>query len=125
MKIKFLSGLILLVVIALMYSCEKNSSAPAAFPLGCDTVKLTYSGTMKVIINSNCGTMNSSCHYPGKTRGDFSTYTALKADATGGTNSMFWKYLFINKQMPLYPELPLDVCTSAQFKAWLLSGAPQ
>jgi hypothetical protein len=125
MRIKLLFIVTVLLGILSIGSCEKNTAAPATLALSCDTVKLTYNGGMKVIINSNCGTMNSSCHYPGKTHGDFSTYATLIRDATGGTNSLFWKYLFITKQMPLYPELPLDVCTSAQFKAWLLAGAPQ
>jgi hypothetical protein len=125
MKVKLLLDVILLVSIISICACEKKSSTPANLPLSCDTTKLTYNGKMQVIINSNCGTMNSSCHYPGKTRGDFSSYVTLKPDAIGGQNSMFWKYLFITKQMPLYPELQLDICASAQFKAWLLAGAPE
>lgn len=71
--------------------------------------------------------MNTSCHSPGASshRGDFSNYESLKRYATGGENSLYWRYLFRLNKMPLFPYLPLDACTSAKFKQWLLNGAPQ
>jgi len=125
-QIKILPGLILLVCIISIYSCKDNAVAPANLPQNCDTTNLTYTNTMQVLIEINCGTMNTSCHSPGTgSNRDFSTYASLQSSATGGQSSKFWQQIFIQKKMPLYPELPLDLCTSNQFKVWLLNGAPQ
>jgi hypothetical protein len=123
-RITMLAGLILLGIIIEMYSCEQNTVTPASLPTGCDTTNLTYTNTMEVLINTNCGTMNANCHSFG-TSHDFTTYASLQRYATGGQNSRMWKEIFVLQQMPLYPELPLDPCASNQFKAWLLNNAPQ
>lgn len=112
-------------IISGIYSCENNAVTPSVVPLDCDTTNLTYTNSMQTIININCGTLNNSCHSTEGSGHDLSNYAALKRYATGGENSRFWQEIVILKRMPLYPELPLDICTSYQFKAWLLNGAPQ
>jgi hypothetical protein len=124
--VKVLLGIIFLFFIITTNSCEKNISQPAAIPPGCDTANLTYTNSMQVIINVNCGSFNTSCHAPGITgRGDFSNYASMQTYISGGETSLFWRYIFTQKKMPIPPELPLDACTSAKFKAWLQAGAPQ
>ncbi|MGP8215977.1 MAG: hypothetical protein ACLQQ4_10470 [Bacteroidia bacterium] len=124
--LKIIAGLIFLSFIVIINSCEKNVAQPASLPAGCDTANLTYTNAMQVIINSNCGSGNTSCHAPGiSRRGDFSNYASLQYYASGGEKSLMWRYIFVQKKMPLMPELPLDACTSNKFRAWLLAGAPQ
>ena len=80
---------------------------------------------MQQLINVNCGSFNTSCHAGISDHGDFSNYASMNRYVTGGEQSFFYRYIFIEKRMPIAPELPLDACTSAKFKAWLLAGAPQ
>ena len=123
--VKIPLGILLLVFIITINSCEKNTAQPAPVPTGCDTANLTYTNSMQMLINLNCGSYNTSCHSAGADHGDFSNYASLQHDASGGEQSLFYRYIFIQKKMPIPPELPLDACTSAKFKAWLLAGAPQ
>lgn len=124
MKTKLIVGSIVLLTVIFITACENNSVSPAILPSSCDTTDLTYTNTMQIVININCGTMNTGCHSSG-TNHDFSTYASMQKYVTGGQDSRFWQQLFILKKMPLYPELALDICTSNQFKVWLLNGAPQ
>ena len=125
-KLQILLGFALFTGIVCTNSCEKNISQPAPLPANCDTANLTYTNSMQVLVNVYCGSFNTSCHSAGVSeRGDFSNYTTLQHYATGGEKSLFWRYIFVQKRMPLAPYLPLDACSSAKFKAWLLAGAPQ
>jgi len=123
-RIKMLTGLVLFVSIIGIYSCENNAVTPVNLPIDCDTTDLTYTNSMQFIIDLNCGTLNTGCHSSGSNR-DLSTYAALQRDIAGGQKSRFWQEIFVEKKMPLYPELSLDVCTTNKFKVWLLNGAPQ
>jgi hypothetical protein len=124
--IKISIAVMLVFLIITVNSCEKNNALPAPVPTGCDTANLTYTNSMQLLININCGSYNTGCHAPGVSdHGDFSNYASLQRYATGGEQSFFYRYIFIQKKMPESPELPLDACTSAKFKAWILAGAPQ
>jgi len=127
MKIRIFFCFIVASGILLINSCEDKQALPAAIPPGCDTSGLTYSsgaGVMQQIINANCATNN--CHVPGGSAPkDFSTYTGLIRDANGGTNSLFWQNLFVNRSMPPSSMPRLDLCTQAKFKQWLSIGIPQ
>jgi hypothetical protein len=126
LRLKVVLGYILLVFIITINSCEKNIAQPIPIPSGCDTNNLTYTNAIQIIININCGSMNTSCHAPGVSgRGDFSNYASLQHYATGGEKSLFYRYVYVQKKMPIAPELPLDACTSVQLKAWIMDGAPQ
>jgi hypothetical protein len=122
--IKILSRLFVLVLLSAVYSCTDNTVSPAVLPLNCDTTDLSYTNSMQTIIDINCGSNNTGCHSAGTER-DFSNYSSLKRYAIGGQTSRFWQEIFVLKKMPEFPGLPLDLCTSNQFKAWLLDGAPQ
>jgi hypothetical protein len=128
MKIKVFAGFVLLALILFMYSCENNQvPVPSGqLPAGCDTAKLTYSSggnSMQVVINTYCAI--NGCHASGGAEPDYTSYANLNRYATGGQNSAFWQYLFVNKTMPQSPQPPLDVCTQFKFKAWLMANAPQ
>ena len=126
MRIKVLIGFVLLAWVVIMNSCQNNVAQPAGLPSNCDTANLTYTNAMQNIINLNCGPLNTSCHSPAAShRGDFSTYATMQHYISGGEKSIIWKYVVSSQRMPIAPELPLDVCTTAKFRAWLLAGAPQ
>jgi len=127
MKVKMLLCLFLTTLIFLVNSCEDKQALPSGIPPGCDTASLTYSigaGVMQQIINANCATAN--CHVPGGTAPtDFTSYTGLQRDAGGGTNSLFWQNLFVNRSMPPASQPRLDLCSQAKLKQWILIGIPQ
>ncbi len=128
MKIKHLTGAVLILAVALFFSCENNAPSPAGLPPNCDTTNITYTNSIQAFLLINCGTMDFNCHnatIASTHRGNFSNYYALSQYATGGMNSIFWRYVFTLNKMPLYPYHQLDACSSAQFKQWLLHGAPQ
>ena len=126
MRVRIVLGFIVFIGIVIINSCQSNVSQPAGVPSSCDTSGLTYTNSMQGLINLNCGPLNTSCHSPAASnRGDFSNYATMQHYVTGGDQSIFWKYIISSSRMPLPPELPLDVCTQAKFKAWLLAGAPQ
>jgi hypothetical protein len=122
--IKMAAAFCLFLIIIIVNSCENNSVVPANVPMDCDTTNLTYTNGMQILITINCGTMNTACHSSGTNR-DFTTYSSLQKYVVGGQSSRFWQQIFILKKMPLYPELPLDLCASTQFKIWLLNGVPE
>jgi hypothetical protein len=124
--LNILIGFVILFVATYSNSCTKNIAQPAPLPAGCDTTNLTYTNSMQVLVNINCGSYNSSCHSAGASdRGDFSNYASIQHYVAGGEGSIFWRYIFTEKRMPVAPELPLDPCASNKFRAWLLAGAPQ
>lgn len=129
MKFKIGVGITVVAMILAMNSCENKSvPLPSGVPTNCDTSNLTYNSTpaatMQTIINANCAI--GGCHVPGGTAPtDYTSYASLRPYARGGQSSQFWNYLFINKTMPLAPQPPLDACTQAKFKEWLIVGAPQ
>jgi len=105
-------------------SCTKNTAQPLKVTGNCDTVNLTYTNGMQAVVDINCGSLNTSCHSAGG-HGDFSNYASMQHYITGGESSIFWRYIFTEQRMPIAPELPLDACARAQFRIWLLAGAPQ
>jgi hypothetical protein len=129
MKAKFIVGTILLLAVIIINSCEdKKGVVPFVLnATNCDTTKLRYSSdsnAMQPIINANCAG-STGCHVPGGTAPtDFTSYSGLQADASGGKSSQIYQHLFIIKDMPL-GKPPLDECTLTKFSVWLVAGAPQ
>lgn len=132
MKYKVWLGVALIAAVFIINSCEnKEALLPMAtgLPAGCDTSKVTYSSgvsnTIQATINSQCAV--AGCHVTGSPGHNYTTYAHLRADASGGTGSNMWKYLFDNPsdRMPKTPQAGWDSCMAYQFKAWLLAGAPQ
>jgi len=130
MKNKFIAGLILLVIVFAINSCEnKQASIPStAVASSCDTINLTYSSgsnTMVAIINVQCGVANTSCHSPNSASGyDYSTYGGIYTNYKSG---LLYGSLFGNlPRMPKIQQSGWDpACMLPKFKAWMDAGCPQ
>lgn len=88
---------------------------------GCDTTNVTYSGTIRPIIASNC----LGCHSGGSPQGglNFSSWAPLNSVATSGALSAV-----IQHQAP-YPAMPpsgpgLSQCNIDKVLIWVQNGAP-
>ena len=84
----------------------------------CDSLNVTYSGTVKPLTDNNCAL--SGCHAAGSGNGDFTSYAGLKAKVDNGT---FKKRVIEDKTMP--PSGPLPASDIEKLQCWLNAGAPE
>lgn len=85
----------------------------------CDTANVTYSGTAKGIIETNCAV--GGCHVAGGTGpGNFTIYSDVKQRVDNGT---FRILVLENRTMP--PSFSLSLCELEQLSIWLDAGAPE
>ena len=82
----------------------------------CDTLNVTYSGTIASIMNANCNA--SGCHSAGSPYGDFTNYSGVKAKVD---NTTFKERVIIQKNMP--PSYPLSQGDLDKLNCWLEAGA--
>jgi hypothetical protein len=129
MKARVFGGLIILLAVIIINSCENKQGALPVAPCVEDTARVTYSSdsnTIQPIINAQCAT-GSSCHGSGASNGlDYSTYSGIFAEYQNGS---LYAALFGGgqsvPQMPLAPQPGWDICTLNKFKAWINRGCPQ
>lgn len=116
--------IVLLTVIMLVFAggCYYDSEEvlyPNSF---CDTVNVTYSGTIAPIVESRCAT--PGCHVPGGDgTGDFTTYAGLMGQIENNG-----PLLPSIRQEPDAIPMPVDgslrSCEISQFEIWIAAGAP-
>jgi hypothetical protein len=98
---------------------EKHKPKPL-----CDTANVTYSNTIKGIMDQNC---NTSCHAgPFPTSGiNLDSYAALRNMATTGKlySSVVWDGKA--SRMPQGATTKIDTCSIAYIKKWIDSNYPQ
>lgn len=89
---------------------------------GCDTMSVTYMGTLKPIADNQCAT--SGCHASFAPTGhDLSNYAGLKNVAANGK---LMAALSHTGPFPMPKGMPkLDPCTIAKFQAWINNGTPE
>ncbi len=121
----------LILMIAFASSCENNHLVVIEDPdppnpqdtmeVGCDTIEISYSATIAVIIENNCFT---NCHNGSAPTSGFllSNYNALKAkvDDNRLLGALNQQVGFV--PMPLSQPL-IPACDRAQIKAWVEDGA--
>ena len=112
---------LLLLLVAVIYSCTKVIDDPQVTPTNaCSTV--TYKTDITPIINQTCAI--KSCHVSGTGEGDYTTYAGLKNDAINGK---FKKEVLTNKSMPPRNSNGPNSLTAAQlekFTCWINAGSP-
>ena len=109
---------LLLVLSFATHSCSKSDDAN---PSTCDTLNVTYSKTIKPILQSNCYT---SCHTGSNPNSGFrlDTYAGVKAKVDGGRLYGAVAHLPGFSAMPKgRPSLPQ--CDISQIKIWIDAGA--
>lgn len=96
---------------------QNNSCEPSS----CDTQNVTYSGTIRPVIQSRC----QGCHSGTTPQGglDFTSWSVLNAVAAEGRLAGAIQHL------PEYPSMPpsgsqLSDCRIDQFLTWIEAGAP-
>lgn len=107
--------------VAIVPSAASNSSSCPPV----DTATLYYSKGIDTLINTQCAV--SGCHVPRSTAVDFTSYSALSADASGGTSSKFYAYVHSGNPMvmPNVPQSGWNDCMKAKLLQWVLNGARQ
>jgi mono/diheme cytochrome c family protein len=110
---------IIIAVIFIFNSCY-NDSEEALYrfvPANCDTTNVTYSGTVKAIIEGNC----VSCHTGAGAGGGYQldSYAGMKVVADNGklVNSV----TYVSNGMPKAGKM--DACRVNQIVAWVNQGA--
>ncbi|MFZ1686826.1 MAG: hypothetical protein WAU70_05380 [Flavobacteriales bacterium] len=84
----------------------------------CDTANVTYSGTVKGIIETNCAV--SGCHIAGgQGVGNFQVYQEVKDRVDNGR---FRSFVLVDRTMP--PNYDLSDCELEQLTAWVNAGGP-
>ncbi len=83
----------------------------------CDTVNVTFSGTIWPLVQNNC----TGCHSGGTPAGNIllTDYASVKNIAD---NNMLLSVLHGSPQMPPYPSSPLSDCNIRQFEIWMNNG---
>lgn len=107
--------LVSLSVIVTACKKDKDDTNPSS-EVDCSTV--TYSGTIRPIINSKCAT--AGCHAAGSANGDHTIYAGIKAKFDNGTLK---KEVITDKTMP--QGSPLSETQYKQFECWINAGAPE
>ncbi len=112
---------LLLVLIAFLVGLSSCSSdnQEEFYNAECDTENVTFSATVKPIIDRNC----KSCHSAGNASGGVAldTYTSIKSNVDNGSLIGSIKHLPGFSPMPLGGKL--DDCTIAKIDAWINDGA--
>lgn len=108
----------LLVLLTLAVACKKSSTTTNSDTSTTCSSSYTYTADIKSIIDASC--LGSGCHGSGSSRGDFTTYTGMKAYITNGS---FKKEVITNKTMPQGSSLSSDQLS--MISCWLDNGAAE
>ena len=117
-------ALALLSAVAFLSGCYYDTEEHL-YPGGtCNTTNVTYSGTIKQIIQVRCAT--PACHVPGSTgpSTDFTLDADVASDVADGS---FRDRVFssnASNRMPPTSAAALTSCELTQIKAWLDAGGP-
>jgi len=110
------------MTIAGCYNDNVEELYPAPSGGNCDTTNVTYTGTLKAIVDNQCAT--GGCHLGVAPSGyDLSTYNGLKGVAVSGK---LMASLNHTGPSPMPKGMAkLDNCTLAKFQAWVNNNQPQ
>lgn len=106
----------LFIALIILYSCKKDKANPET-PTNQTTNSITYTNTIKNIIEQKC----NNCHgTQGSTTNYFPDYIGVKQKVDDGT---FRETVIVQKSMPY-----IDTLSKAQFSSietWLNNNAPE
>jgi hypothetical protein len=107
---------------AACYNDKRDQLYPK--PAVCDTVNVTYSGTISAIMTANCAI--SGCHDASSQAGTYrlDTYEGVKKPITNGRLIGAITHSSGFSKMPANKQDPMDTCTIAKISAWVNKGAP-
>ena len=108
------------------YDNAEELYPPAAGAAQCDTIKISYSGTIAPIISNNC--MNLGCHTAGHPDAglQFDTHANFILSIPGDRLMKALQYTYTGgsstKNMP--PVGKLNTCDITKIQAWINKGHP-
>lgn len=105
---------LLFIFVTTLNCCKKDEYKN----LDCTTMQVTYTSTIKAIIDANC--ISSGCHNAGSLNGNYTEYDGLLIRVKNGTLS---KRVLYTKDMPKNGTLSLE--DRKKIKCWIDSGAPK
>ena len=114
------------VMVTGLFSCY-NDNSEDLYPLppitSCDTANVTYTNTIKSIVDNQCATVG--CHNgPVPSTIDLTNYNGLKN--ISNSNNRLMAALNHTGPFPMPKGLPkLDPCTIAKFQAWVNANEPE
>jgi hypothetical protein len=121
MRVK--TGTILgLVLTGITFSgCYYDTEEELYSSVSCDTASVTYSGTVKPMIEQQC----LSCHSGAQPSGgiDLSTYAAVKVQADNG--QLYGAIAHLEGFQPMPQGSKLSNCDISKVKIWVDASAPQ
>lgn len=115
--------LIFLGIISMLFlvfkSCSYDNLEEYYSDVVCDTLNVSYSQTIKPILDRNC----NGCHFAGNSSGiDLETHADVKASADNGSLLASIKYEPGWSPMPKSGKM--DDCTIAKIEKWVNNGTP-
>jgi hypothetical protein len=112
----FAAFIISLTFIASCYYDNEEALYPS-YNTSCDTINVTYSGTIAPLLSNNC----TSCHSGSAPSGSITltSYSNVQALASSG---MLMNALTGHGVSLMPPSGTLTVCKKTQFKVWINNG---
>ena len=114
-----------LIIIACFNSCyydNMESLYPPSLSNTCDTVNVTYSGTIKPFLSTYCLGCHSNANAPFAKNIKLQDYADVVTNADQCLTAMNWSPGVI--PMPLGASAKLDNCSINQFRIWIKNGKP-
>ena len=101
--------------------CYYDTEEELYSSVSCDTASVTYSGTVKPMIEQQC----LSCHSGAQPSGgiDLSTYAAVKVQADNG--QLYGAIAHLEGYQPMPQGGKLSNCDISKVKIWVDASAPQ
>jgi len=121
-KIRTSYAVVAWFMIAITYSSCYYDVEEELYDPACDTLNVTFSGTVSGIVVSYC----QSCHITGIANGGvvLDTYAGIKAVVDDGRLLSSVKRDGVAKTMPPTPYEKISDCAIDQIEAWINQGAP-
>lgn len=113
-----------LLIVCGLSSCYYDSVEELYPQVTCDTANVTYSGTIKPLVDQYCAT--SGCHNaPTPTGWDFTRFDRLKNAATVN-NRLMLSITHSAGAAAMPKDMPkMDDCAIAKFRIWVAAGSPE
>ena len=121
--VKIIFSIIVVISFASCYYDNKDQMYPQVVVAACDTTTVTYSTTVKTILNSNCISCHSTTAAPSSGGGiALDTYTGVKAYVTNG--KLYASMAQNGMASPMPKNMAkLDACTINKIAVWINRGA--
>ena len=121
--VKIAFTIFLFVGLASCYYDNKDQMYPQVVVAACDTTTVTYSTTVKTILNSNCNSCHSTAAAASSGGGiSLDTYATVKVYANNG--KLYGSMAHNGAASPMPKNMAkLDACTINKIAVWINRGA--